>query len=916
MKMKNVYWSRVVLIYCIALILLPITIVAANLSEGNIANSNLSETCEVVFSPDLPLLASNAQIETDINAILTKYEDVFLGTSAPSTTSLSNAVSQYDNLNISVVNNEISGDIVASYTSVPFLRTFAQHLRFNPGDNGIREKANNTVWLVSQQVCDGTLAINGTLYDFEQFARPAALLCRHFDDKVRSLFTNALYMHNVFEHFWEPVYDQEYQALYETISTDVMYNTGDVLMAYAANQITEDERYLWMRGYKRWLERFTNYTFGTCNGIKVDGTGFHHWTAYDNYMYAFKTACDVIYYVTGTEFQIGAENYLVFRDAIYAQIVFSNDDGNKPLAMSGRKPYSRDVSYGSDHVKRLALAGGQILGLSTADPVLAGEFNRIWGISSDFNYRTVAPFSQSAGYFQFNYANMGVFRKSNWLAVTKGFTDGLWGAELYATSNRYGRYQSYGTMEIIYDGSLEIGNGYNVDTWNWNYNPGATTIALPWEMLHGEYARIDEYQQKSFAGALAFQNKNSATLNKTHGTVGMFAMDFQEEEGQGFSTYYGPNGHNATFRFKKSTFAFDDMIVCLGSNINNNDVANPTVTTLFQRLDNSGVDLWVNGLSQRRTATFDGVNNNWVFSNYKTGFYMVAGNNDTEVWNGFQQTPNHDQIEPTAYTGNLSEKYWIGYINHGTNPVDAGYEYMVIPQATTTLMTDLDNAIQAGNKPYTVHQKDANAHVLEHNSGVWGYALFAENTSFENNGILTAVSHPCLVMYRENAASSTLELAIANPDMGFTARTYEASVEKQIIVSIKGRWTLMDGDASKVGVFYTGQDTELHFTTNDGLPLEVELKLDIANQVHPMNQENIVLYPNPSSKLVYLEGDLPENSTWMITDSAGATLDEGRIDSAMPVIDVSGFLSGTYLLNVVYNNNVLYSEKFIVDKSH
>ncbi len=755
--MKKLKGKIFVLSLCLLLIL--------NLLHGH-ASPVAAAICDNVITPDLPLISSNAQIESDIGAILDKYEDAYLGTSAPSSSSLSSATAQYNNLNIAIVNGEVIGNQVSSYTSVPFLKIFAQHLRFNPDDATIREKANNTVWLLSQQICDGSLKINGTTYDFEQFARPAALLSRFFDVKVGGLFENAMYVHGAFRHFWEPLYDKAYQLANGAINTDVMYNLGDALMAYAANRPDADERYLWMRGYQRWVERYASYTYGTADGVKIDGTGFHHWTAYDGYMYSFTTACNVVYYLAGTEFQVGIDNYLFLRNAIYAQIVLGNESGVKALSMVGRNPQSRGITYNSSSVKRLALAGGQILGLSTADPLLAGEFNRIWGVSSDFNYSIVAPLSQSSGYYQFNHAHAGVFRKNTWLAVMKGFTDGLWGAELYATSNRYGRYQSYGTMEIVYAGSLEYGNGYNVDTWNWNFNPGATTIVLPWDMLQGENERIDEYPKKGFAGALAFKNKNTGALNKTHGTVGMFAMDFQEKEGLGFGTVYGPNTHNATFMFKKSTFAFDDMIVCLGSNINNDDAANPTVTTLFQRLDNSSVDLWVNGNSQRVSASFNGDAFNWVLSNYKTGFYVVAGSGDPKVWNGYQQTPNQNQIDPSAYTGNASGKYWIGYIDHGSSPVDAAYEYIVIPQATTTLMASLHNEIQI-NKPYTVHQKDASAHILEHNSGVWGYAVFGEDVSISNSGRITHVSQPCMLMYQEDQANGTLELALTNPDMGF-----------------------------------------------------------------------------------------------------------------------------------------------------
>lgn len=886
-----------------------------NLSGSQLSVASATKSCKVTITPDLPLISSNANIEEDINEILNKYEDSYLGTSAPSSSSLSNAIAQYNKLNISIVNGDISGGIVSSFTSVPFLKTFAQHLRFNPNDASIREKANNTVWLVSQQVCDGTLQVDRNGYSFRSFVAPAALLARLLGEKIGGLFQNTLDMHSVFRHLWEPVYDETYQSVNGTINTDIMYNVGDALMAYAANQPDADERYRWMRGFKRWVERFTNHTSGTSDGVKVDGTGFHHWTAYDGYMYAFMTACDVIYYLAGTDFQIGEEDYLRFRDAIYAQIVLGNESGVKALSMVGRNPQSRYINYGSSPIKRLALAGGQILGLSTADPVLAGEHNRIWGISPDFNYSTKTPLSQSSGFYQFNHANAGVYRKNTWLAVMKGFTDGLWGAELYETSNRYGRYQSYGTLEVIYSGSPSTGNGYDVNTWNWNYNPGATTIVLPWDKLHGEFGRIDEYQQNGFAGALAFNNKNSEALTRTHGATGVFAIDFQEKEGQGFGVKYGPNTHNGTFRFKKSTYAFDDMIICLGSDINNNDGTNPTVTTLFQRLYNNGLNLWVNGRRHRGDATFDGSSANWVISNYNTGFYLVEGNNDIKVWNGDQQTPNQNQTDPTAYTSNPFGRYWIGYIDHGTSPVDAGYEYMVIPEATTEFMTSLDNEMQAGNKPYTVHQKNSSAHILEHNSGVWAYTVFDENTTINNDGLLTHVSEPCLIMYEEEIVednNNTLKLAISNPDLGFTPRSHKASVEKTITLSLKGRWTILHGDVSST----SNQNelfTELSITLKDGLPVELDLKQDISSTIwnEKIGQNSFNLYPNPATKQVHLDGNFPENSRWTITNSYGVKLAEGSIKKNA-TIDISNFPNGIYFVNVIFNNKMLYVSKLMV----
>lgn len=877
--------------------------------------------CEVVFEPDLNLQSSNADIEAEIDSALKKYQDVFLGLSAPTSSDLTDAISNYNALNIVITDGVISGVTVNNdYKAVKFLKTFANHLRHNPGDTSIRIKANNTVWLVTDQICKGLISTDGasSLYSFDGFARPASIISRSFNDTIRALFDHAMNSYGAFEHFWEQEYDFTYQAINESINTDIMYNLGDALMAFSANRATADERYLWMRGYKRWVERFASHTSGTANGIKPDGTGFHHWTAYDNYMYAFKTASKVIYYLTNTSFQINRENYLLFRDAIYAQIVFGNDKALKPLSMSGRKPNSRNSQYSEETLKLLALAGGHILGLSTADTILAGEYNRLFGVSADFNYSTIAPISRSSGFFQFNYANMGIFRKDGWLAGMKGFTDGLWGAELYAAANRYGRYQSYGTLEIIYPGSEISGNGYNVSTWNWNYNPGTTTIVLPWSKLHGEFARIDESQAKGFCGALAFKNRNSGTLNRTHGTVGGFAMDFQEREGVGFSTYYGPNGHNKTFRWKKSTWAFDDMIIALGSNINNNDASNPTVTTLFQRMDNKSVDLIVNGISHNQIADFDGGNNNWVISNYSTGFYMVAGNNETKVWNGEQQTPNHDQIDPSAYVNNPKGKYWIGYINHGTNPVDAEYEYIVIPAATKEIMTELDSDIKSNQKPYAVFQKNSDAHIIKHHSGTWGYAIFNASVDYSFPGLIKQASHPCLVMFKPNESNTEIKMAISNPDLGIESRSYLNVKDKVISITLEGEFVMADTGQSKIkDITFSDGNTTITFNTQKGNPIEINLmgEVPIYTGINEKSNQDrgIKIYPNPTDNEFSLDGELPENTSWKLYNSFGSCMKEGLITSSQNTIDVSDFAPGLYLIHVILENNLLYTGKILVN---
>jgi hypothetical protein len=893
--------------------------------NNNSTSFSSSFTCTFEVSPDLPLLSSSTQIEEEINQVVAKFSDRFLGTSAPTSSELSDAISKFNNLNIRITNGVINGKTISDLSKLKFLKTFASHLKFNPSDLDIKVKANNTVWWAAEEVCSGSLDPDTRGYDFRHFGRPAILLGIMKDEngnniltkQVKELFEYTLYLSSeAFEHYWEPHYDETYQIANGAIDTDQIYNRSTTLMAYSLWQETPEERYQYMSAFKRYLERFFSYTSGTSNGIKPDGSGYHHWTAYNNYMYAYRTACENVYCLDGTSFQVDESSYKVFRDAVMVQLLQANDYGFQALSTCGRKPQERTQNVGQEHLKILANAGGNILGLTTADPILAGLHNRIYFVDQSFNYDQISPFEE--GFIQLNHASAGVFRNNDWIAYAKGFTDGLWGTEIYPSDNRYGRYQSYGALEILYPGSLQYGIGFDDLSWDWNYNPGTTSIRLPWEKLHAERGRIDEHQKNGFAGSLTFRKKEMDYLNENYGGFGMFAMDFQELENQGFSTVHSSNNHNGTFTFKKSNFFFDDIIVCLGSGISNDDANNNTITTLYQRLNNKGTSISVNGANYGSFGeiVFDGASNNWLLGNYKTGFYLFAGDYSLKVKKESQQNPNHNQIWPVDYSSNSMATYYTGYIDHGVKPSNKNYEYILKPNSSITEMEELDAAISSGNKPYVVHQKDDDAHVLEHiEKDIFCYAIFngLSNLGYDH---ITKVNNSCLIMSEYNTDLNILHLALTNPDLGFSARSFNPAETKDIDVTLKGNWRLTNSFPNVQLLTSNNTETVLRFSSVDGLSMEV--MLEASNLVNSDFQNgannNILVYPNPAKKSLNILSDISINSV-DIYDLQGRKVHilTNELNRQFNLkIDIGTLSSATYLVKITTDVGVI-TKKIIIE---
>ena len=73
------------------------------------------------------------------------------------------------------------------------------------------------------------------------------------------------------------------------------------------------------------------------------------------------------------------------------------------------------------------------------------------------------------------------------MVTLKAFNKYVWSSEIYHNANRYGRYQSHGSAQIIPMGDrpelTRADKGFDENGWDWNRMPGATGIHLPLKML-------------------------------------------------------------------------------------------------------------------------------------------------------------------------------------------------------------------------------------------------------------------------------------------------------------------------------------------------------------------------------------------------------------------------------------------------
>lgn len=753
--------------------------------------------------PDFPPSAAAASELAVLPQIESEYWASVAG-SDPSSGSVATAKSDFASWNIVRNGPLIKGrpvDRVSITVVDDFLGVIAREWHHD-GDTQARDMALEMVnHLLDQGWAGGSAesADGGSdTYSTREVLRALLLLRGEYSPETKAAVKDLLQWRLKTGFFWDP-------NIGTRKNTDYIYTESLSLMGLLLGFAdTEQEKVENLRGLKQYFERFIAFSPGTADGIKPDGTGFHHWTHYNNYMYAFGQLANRLYVLRDSPFMIDHVSYEIFRDSCYVMGMMCNDI-DFANGFSGRKPNSSSLSMSGDAYAKLAKAGGSFYG-QTADPKMARFHNRVWG--GNMTLLPFGPEEMPNGFWQFNYSPAGVYRTGNAVVTMKGFTDTFWGTEIYSTSNRYGRYQSYGSVEVMYPGG-RVASGVDLDGWDWNCPPGATTIRLPFSDLEAIADRQDELAQTRMAGALSADLVPGGEFG-VKGRYGLFGMKFQQ---RAISAT-----HNNTFTFRKSVFAFDGKLLCLGSDIANNDGKNETVTVLFQGALPTTSTPTIHqgsGLSTFPLNSTWASGSRWFLDHLGTGYYL-PGDQVVKLARSNQSSPPHSGSGVNT-TGNFS-KAWI---SHGASPAGADYEYVILTESDGAAMGQFASGMEGATPPYVVLQKNSEAHIVRLMSeGAHGYVCFGAAPSIVH-GPVTETSSAALLMTRQTG--NQLLLSYANPELDLEFRSKDPTGLVTTDVRLGGEWALESGDPRAQILLQRDGSTLLRFSTQHGLPVELRL---------------------------------------------------------------------------------------------
>jgi chondroitin AC lyase len=354
----------------------------------------------------------------------------------------------------------------------------------------------------------------------------------------------------------------------------------------------------------------------------------------------------------------------------------------------------------------------QLESMKSLDPGEADAYVRLVSSSREAGANTLV------GNKHFWRSDMTVHRRPTWYASVKMSSTRVIGAETCNGENLQGLHLGDGVTCFYRTGS-EYENLFPV--WDWRRLPGTT-------------CRQDRRSLEP--NSKACRGRSDFVSGLSDGQRGIAAMEYIRD----------------SLRARKAWFFLDYGVVCLGAGIDSNG-PEPVLTSVNQCALNGRVAVGAKERVQdlQREERFSG-ELRWV---HHDGIGYVFPEPTTATVAAQTQRGDWHRIHSRESARAVERDVFSLWIDHGSQPHDAQYAYVVIPDATVAAMPSLCDSL-----PVTIRQRTTSALAVASRDGRLVQAVFFEPGRLARGGDSSIeVEVPCLVALDGTAAVTRLHVA-------------------------------------------------------------------------------------------------------------------------------------------------------------
>lgn len=667
-----------------------------------------------LWKPDMALTPVSEQQKREVQEIEKRFRDMLYTPSKFTDKELGGIRKKYDTYKITYKNGKVTGlpifmvrqaeayeRMIPDWNKDMFTRLGMEMNEYfnlmkriaiaynNASDTGVRDELKQKFLAMYDHITDQGVAYGSCWGNIH-----------HYGYSMRGLFVSYFLMKDVLREAgklkdaertlnWYAITNEVYPKPTENgIDIDTFNTKLQGRIASILIMENSPEKLQYLRSFSRWLDYGCRPAPGLAGSFKTDGACFHHRNNYPAYAVGgLDGATSMIYLLSGTEFKLSELAHETVKNVLLTMRFYCNLK-QWPLSMSGRHPNGKGELVPIQYAT-MAVAGTPD-GKQAYDADMAAAYLRLAAYTGmpdkdapDYLPKASArqelkmkelleaqgfrPEPDPQGNLALGYGCVSVQRRDNWMAVVRGHSRYLWAAEHYLPANFYGRYLAHGSMQILTGKPGEMvtftTSGWQENGFDWNRIPGVTSIHLPFEQLRAKVLNVDTfsgmeemlYSDEAFAGGLS-----QARLN------GNFGMKLHEHD-----------KYNGSHRARKSFHFFGDMIVCLGTDIENTNSEFPTETTVFQLAA-------VTPEAHQYWNACKGGGQTYIDPN-GVGYYLSKHSMaDAKYERNFPQvTVGERSAKPTSGD-------WVSLtLQHGKAPEAASYEYAVLPHTDAASLKHL-----------------------------------------------------------------------------------------------------------------------------------------------------------------------------------------------------------------------------------
>ncbi|MEC0128398.1 polysaccharide lyase family 8 super-sandwich domain-containing protein [Paenibacillus pabuli] len=280
-------------------------------------------------------------------------------------------------------------------------------------------------------------------------------------------------------------------------------------------------------------------------------------------------------------------------------------------------------------------------------------------------------------------------------------------------------------------------SGYNLLYWT---PQGATAIQRTGDEYRPVYPLMDWAHVPGTTAPYAltkdgnFNNPKTFVGGVTNERYGATAFDFNKLSTSG----------------KKGYFFFDDEMVALGAGIASTNTA-PIHTTLNQSQAIGEVLVDGNPIADGTMQT----NGRWAY-NDNIG-YIFPNPTDFQVKRETKTGKWSDVISGSS-TEAITKPIFSLWLDHGVNPTNASYQYIVLPNKTSGEVSSY-----ASDNPISILSNTSSVQAVRHTSlGIAELLFYQPGTVTVRDGLTVTVDQPAMVIVDESTAP--VRISVANPE--------------------------------------------------------------------------------------------------------------------------------------------------------